>query len=129
MSTNLFTGIANIAQSHINYERENVLEKEYFEKEIEAIRQQFNEELTLNKQTHLLSSFYQLQGYFQELNENLISTARDSERDMYDSRNQHFQNIMLASTIMLTSLLAILYQGELPENAEKYSVIGKSFKK
>lgn len=122
---NSLTSILNIFQTQSNSIETNEKEKEKFFKDCEQLSLQFEESFILNRRTHLLSTYHQLQGYFQELNENLISSSRDVERDMLDSRNQHFQNIILASTIMLTALLSILYQGELPENAETYYIISK----
>lgn len=122
----VLSSFAGLFQSQTNSDESCKLEQDKFSKEKDLLNFQFRESLNLNRRTHLLSTYHNLQGYFQELNENLISSSRDAERDMLDSRNQHFQNIILASTIMLTALLSILYQGELPEEAEHYVIIGNA---
>lgn len=80
------------------------------------MQDQFNKELQEARRIYLLSMYADMETYFQELNENLISSSRDAERDMVDQRNQQFQTILISATIMLATLLNIMFQGDLPEN-------------
>jgi hypothetical protein len=90
---------------------------------MELMRQQHRQELITAKQTYLISTFTDIEQYCQELNENLVNSTKDSERDMVDQRNQQFQTILLAGTVMISSVLNILIQGPLPENVDSFSKI------
>lgn len=80
---------------------------------MQEMQKQFNGEMQAARRTYLLSMYADMETYFQELNENLISSSRDSERDMVDQRNQQFQTILISATIMLATLLNIMFQGTL----------------
>lgn len=93
-------------------------EEKQHEEEMKLLREQHQKELTIAKQTYLISTFTDIEQYCQELNENLINNSRDAERDMVDQRNQQFQTILIASTIMLGALVEIILQGILPDETE-----------
>lgn len=46
-----------------------------------------------------------------------------TERDMFDQRNQQFSTILVATTIMLSSLICVLAQGVLPDSPQLGSFI------
>lgn len=113
----LFTSGAGMLQASYQHDVSLEQEKLQHEEEIRQMKEQHQRELTTARQTYLLSAYTDIEQYFQELNENLINGSRDAERDMVDQRNQQFQTILIASTMMLTALLSILYQGQLPINS------------
>ncbi|KAJ1439802.1 hypothetical protein B484DRAFT_443709 [Ochromonadaceae sp. CCMP2298] len=106
--------LSNVTQSE---------EQSRHEKELELLRGQHRSELVTAKQTYLISTFTDIEQYCQELNENLINSTKDAERDMVDQRSQQFQTILVAGTIMITSVLNILIQGQLPVQADKFSIV------
>jgi hypothetical protein len=91
--------------------------------ELKLIKEQHQKEIATAKQTYLLSTFTDIEQYCQELNENLLNSSRDAERDMVDQRNQQFQTILVASTIMLTALIGVLIQGVLPDGTSTFLVL------
>jgi hypothetical protein len=120
-------GLGSLSTSVIDYLQANHLhgvsleeEQRQHDEEIRLMKEQHQQELSTARQTYLLSTYTDVEQYFQELNENLINSSRDAERDMVDQRNQQFQTILIAATMMLTALLSILYQGQLPMNANTW---------
>jgi hypothetical protein len=104
------------------------IEEKQHQEEIEQMKIQHQKELLTAKQTFLISSFTDIEQYCQELNENLVNTARDSERDMVDQRNQQFQTVLLAATLVLAANIALLIQGTISFKAVKckYSDVDSS---
>lgn len=119
----LLTSGISAYQAHRQHSVGQKTEDEQHAAEMCQTREQFERELTNTRRTYLLSTYADIETYFQELNENLISSSRDAERDMVDQRNQQFQTIFLADTIMLAALLSILFEGTLPETIGKYFYI------
>jgi hypothetical protein len=54
--------------------------------------------------------FTSLEKHFQQLNADLIGSSKESERDMFDQRNQQFQTILLASSVMFSALSTVIIQ-------------------
>mmetsp|Transcript_27814 Transcript_27814/g.38314 ORF Transcript_27814/g.38314 Transcript_27814/m.38314 type:complete len:384 (+) Transcript_27814:52-1203(+) len=102
-------------------------EHHHHEKELKEIHKQNKEALILAKKTHLISAYTNLEQYCQELNENLISSYKESERDMADQRNQQYQNILIAGTVMITALISVLIQGTLPTASSNRLILSYSF--
>jgi hypothetical protein len=121
----MMTG-ASFWQASSQHKKSLECEQTLHEKEMENMRKHFETELSTTRSTYLLSMYVDMETYFQELNENLISSSRDAERDMVDQRNQQFQTILLSATIMLTALLNILFQGYLPENINNWFYVSYS---
>lgn len=129
-----FSGIGNVITAGLNlYQtadcsaRAQALEQTRHEQELELVRQQHRKELLTAKQTYLISTFTDIEQYCQELNENLVNSTKDAERDMVDQRSQQFQTILLAGTIMIASVISILIEGTLDEKANQFSKIAYSF--
>lgn len=57
------------------------------------------------------------------LSTNTFLSKLSSERDMFDHRNQQFSTILVAATIMLAALVAVLAQGVLHEDSQKNSIL------
>ena len=123
---NVITAGLSIYQNAELSTRTQAIEQSRHEKELELLRQQHRSELITAKQTYLISTFTDIEQYCQELNENLVNSTKDAERDMVDQRSQQFQTILLAGTIMITSVINILIQGPLPLNADEFSKIAYS---
>lgn len=124
---NVITAGLNLYQTADNSARAQALEQSRHEQELELMRQQHRKELLTAKQTYLISTFTDIEQYCQELNENLVNSTKDAERDMVDQRSQQFQTILLAGTIMITSVINILIQGPMPKNADQFSKVAYSF--
>lgn len=92
------------------------LEQEEFqhEEELKLMREQFGKEREVARKTYLVATYNDVETYFQELNENLINSTRDAERDMIDQRNQQFQTLLIAATLVLTAVVSAIYEASLP---------------
>lgn len=93
---------------------------------IELAKKQHENDMKLVKQTYLLDLFNSLEQHFQQLNADLISSSRESERDMFDQRNQSFQTIILASTVMFSALSNVIVQGTIPSDSGDFLLIAYS---
>lgn len=74
-------------------------------------------DISNTQKTYLLELYYSLEQHFQQLNADLISNGRESERDMFDQRNQIMQTIILTSSVMFSSLSTVIVQGFIPLKA------------
>ena len=54
------------------------------------------------------------------MNADLISSSKEGERDMFDQRNQSFQSIILASSVMFAALSTVIIQGFLPPDSSEF---------
>ena len=93
---------------------------------IELAKKQHENDMKTVKQTYLLELFNSLEQHFQQLNADLIASSRESERDMFDQRNQSFQTIILASSVMFSALASIIVDGNLPVNSGKFLLVAYS---
>ena len=93
---------------------------------IELAKKQHEKDMKTVKQTYLLQIFNSLEQHFQQLNADLIASSRESERDMFDQRNQSFQTIILASSVMFSALSSVIVEGTLPTNATEFLLIAYS---
>jgi hypothetical protein len=84
---------------------------------IELAKKQHNTDMKTIKQTYLLQLFNSLEQHFQQLNADLIASSRESERDMFEQRNESFQTIILASSVMFSALSSIIVEGRLPSSS------------
>jgi hypothetical protein len=123
---NVLTAGFNLYQNQDLSNKAQAIEQSRHEQELELMRQQHHNELITAKQTYLISTFTDIEQYCQELNENLVNSTKDAERDMVGQRSQQFQTILLAGTIMITSVVNVLIQGPLPVTADAFSKIAYS---
>jgi hypothetical protein len=56
----------------------------------------------------------------------LISSSKESERDMFDQRNQQFQTTIISSSVMFSALSTVIIQGPLSNQASKFLLISYS---
>ena len=95
----------------------------HHQKELECLLKQHNEEIKLTKETYMQNMIVDMERHFQQLNADLLSATRASERDMYDQRNKQCQTLILASTIMLSTLISIIIQGRLPSDSPSQALL------
>jgi hypothetical protein len=118
LSFNVF-GIHEDTKRH----KENLnQEQELHDEEVRISKEQHIKELFIEKQIYLLSTYADIEAYCQELNENLIQSNRDAERDMMDQRNQQLQTVLISGTIMLSAIVGVLFQAALPDESDDYIV-------
>lgn len=107
------TGFSLAQSMYLRMKGEKREQKEH-EQEMEALLKQHEHEIINAKRTYILNIFTDMERHFQQLNADLLSNNKESERDMYDQRNQQNQTFILAATIMLLALVCVLIQGVLP---------------
>ena len=86
-------------------------------------QEQHKKNLAEVKRTYLLELFNNLEQHFQQLNADLIASSKESERDMFDQRNQSFQTIILASSVMFTALSTAIVDGNLADSSSQLIII------
>jgi hypothetical protein len=82
--------------------------------------------IDLSKRKYLMESFAELEQHFVSLYADLANTTRESERDIYDQRNQQLQTLVIGCSMMFTALGTIVIQGELQTSAAFALVIAFS---
>ncbi len=112
-----------IYQAKALHDKELRRAKRRHEEAIELAKLTHDHAMKTLKQTYLLGLFHSLEQHFQQLNSDLIMNSRESERDMFDQRNQGFQIIILSSSIMFASLSCIIVGSEIPHNSGKFFLV------
>lgn len=97
--------------------------REQHREAINIAKEQHKKNLAEAKRHYLLELFNNLEQHFQQLNADLIASSKESERDMFDQRNQNFQTIILASSVMFTALSTAIIDGMIPYDAPNYFVV------
>lgn len=90
---------------------------------MELAREQHRKDLLESKRNYLLEMFTNLEQHFQQLNADLIANSKEAERDMFDQRNQNFQAITLASSVMFGSLSTAIVDGLLPSATDSWLIV------
>ena len=72
-------------------------------------------ETSLAKSQHIIETKMDIEQQNLQLDADLINATKESERDMYDSRNQQLQTIIVASSVMFAALSTVIIQGVLPQ--------------
>eukprot|EP01036_Dinobryon_divergens_P026458 gene26457-35116_t len=85
---------------------------------INDAKKKHNDTMMNTKKTYLLELFYSLDQHFLQLNADLISSGKESERDMFDQCSQNSQTIILAASVMFSALATVISQGYLPYNKD-----------
>ena len=124
--TTIGLSIANNVRDRYQHNEKEALEWQQHENEIKLADEQFEEKERLAKQIYLVDKFSEIEQHFQQLNADLLAAAKESERDMWDQRNQQFSNIVLATTIIMTGLITVLVQGVLPPGCSDFIKISYS---
>jgi hypothetical protein len=85
------------------------------QRSFETSRKQFEAEMDLEKRTHLMESFMEMQTQFILLDSDLVSSSRDAERDSFDHHNQRLQNLIISCTVMFAATSTIVIQGNISD--------------
>lgn len=112
-----------IYQAQAIHDKELERAKQRHQEAIELAKAHHDYEMKTMKQTYLLELFHSLEQHFQQLNSDLIMNSRESERDMFDQRNQSFQIIILSASIMFAALSSIIVAGDIPNNSGKFFLV------
>ena len=124
--TTIGLSIANTVRDLSQHHEKENLEWAQHNKEMKLAEKQFEEKERLAKQIYLVDKFSEIEQHFQQLNADLLAAAKESERDMWDQRNQQFSNIVLATTIIMTGLITVLVQGVLPPGCSNFIKVSYS---
>lgn len=115
--------LANVATTKASY----LVGRLQCSEELELSAKLHNESIEISKQHHdtLLNAqedFYtkksstNLAQHFLLSISDLWNSHRDNERDMFDKRSQQYQALIIASSVMFSSLSTVIIQGYLPMN-------------
>jgi len=105
------------------HEREMQAAMKFHEAELKIAKDFHVKETFLNKQIHLMSTVSELERHFAQLDADLVNASKESERDMYDQRNQQLQTLILASTVIMAALSTLLIQGIMPQGSDSTVLI------
>jgi len=131
---------------------QHVRSSEYHDTEVELTRKQHAEDLRMakkiheddirvshrlhhmelgkmmlqQKKEHLMSTYSGLEAHFVQLDADLVNALKESERDMYDQRNQQLNTLILSSTVMLAALTTLLIEGGLPSESTDFYLMAFS---
>mmetsp|Transcript_26932 Transcript_26932/g.59608 ORF Transcript_26932/g.59608 Transcript_26932/m.59608 type:complete len:611 (-) Transcript_26932:210-2042(-) len=119
----LAAGIGGMVQSRKLHKVELEHSVERHKESVSLAKEQHDNDMKTTKQTYLLELFNSLEQHFQQLNADLIASSRESERDMFDQRNQSFQTIILASSVMFAALSSIIVDGTLPVDTNAWLMV------
>ena len=104
------------------HQKELEKSKENHEKIMAEAKEKHNLSMINTKKTYLLELFYSLDQHFLQLNADLISSGKESERDMFDQRSQNFQTLILAASVMFSALATVISQGYLPYTIDSKTI-------
>jgi len=107
----------DVELAHTLHEKEVKLAQEFHRIEYKQAESYHYKEMEISKKIYLWDASTQLEQHFQQLNADLISANRESDRDMYEQRNAQFQTIIVSSTVMFAALCTVIIEGALPTNA------------
>ena len=116
-----------VYQSRINHTAELSYNSEKFDEALKLARYHHAVDISNTQKTYLLELYYSLKQHFQQLNADLISSGRESERDMFDQRNQIMQTIILASSVMFSALSNVIVQASIPQKTPSEVLISYAF--
>eukprot|EP00601_Ochromonadales_sp_CCMP2298_P003554 CAMPEP_0173175788 /NCGR_PEP_ID=MMETSP1141-20130122/4101_1 /TAXON_ID=483371 /ORGANISM="non described non described, Strain CCMP2298" /LENGTH=500 /DNA_ID=CAMNT_0014098059 /DNA_START=84 /DNA_END=1586 /DNA_ORIENTATION=+ len=119
----LAAGIGGMVQSRKLHKVELEHSVERHKESVSLAKEQHDNDMKTTKQTYLLELFNSLEQHFQQLNADLMASSRESERDMFDQRNQSFQTVILSSSVMFSGLATILLNGVLPNRTSSWLLV------
>ena len=85
--------------------------REVHEKEMKKARDYHQREVLLSKQAQLMSHYSELERHFVQLDADLVNASKESERDMYDQRNQQLNTLIVSSSVMIAASATLLIEG------------------
>ena len=95
--------------------------REVHEREMKKARDYHQREVLLSKQGQLMSHYSELERHFVQLDADLVNASKESERDMYDQRNQQLNTLIVSSSVMIAATATLLIEGlpTLPSDTEE----------
>jgi hypothetical protein len=81
------------------------------EREMKKARDYHQREVLLSKQAQLMSHYSELERHFVQLDADLVNASKESERDMYDQRNQQLNTLIVSSSVMIAASATLLIEG------------------
>lgn len=85
--------------------------REVHEVEMKKARDYHQREVLLSKQAQLMSHYSELERHFVQLDADLVNASKESERDMYDQRNQQLNTLIVSSSVMIAASVTLLIEG------------------
>lgn len=120
--TNLLLALSSLIQNDNIYHSEARKSSEMHSNIINTGSSQHEEVSIAAKTTYMVESLVSVVEHFQQLDADLLDSARDSERDMFDQKNRHHQTIILSSSAMFSALATVIIQGILPNSTNNIIV-------
>ncbi len=114
--TNLVLALSSLIQNENIYKTELGQSSRIHETIIDTGNIYHDEAIIAAKTTYMVESLVSVVEHFQQLDADLLDSARDSERDMFDQKNRHHQTIILSSSAMFSALATVIIQGILPDS-------------
>ena len=108
---NLASSVAQLAQSETHHRKELEMTKAMHEASMALAQKQHAKDMQTGKRIYLMETFTDLEQHFQQLNNDLMSSNRESESDMFDQCNQSLQTVLLGNCIMFGTLSTVIFQG------------------
>mmetsp|Transcript_12990 Transcript_12990/g.18159 ORF Transcript_12990/g.18159 Transcript_12990/m.18159 type:complete len:532 (+) Transcript_12990:176-1771(+) len=82
--------------------------------------------IKLEQKLHQVSLCAALEQHLQDITSDLIVAGKEADRDMWDQRNAQYQTLLLAATVMFAAGMAVIVEGELPDDSNTAVIIGYS---
>jgi hypothetical protein len=120
--TNLLLALSSLIQNDSIFHLEASKSSEMHSNIINTGSSQHEEVSIAAKTTYMVESLVSVVEHFQQLDADLLDSARDSERDMFDQKNRHHQTIILSSSAMFSALATVIIQGILPNSTNNIIV-------
>ena len=79
--------------------------------------------MTLTHPSQLMDTFGELERHFVEMDTEMVNAVKESERDMYEQRNQQLQTLIISSSVMFAALTALLVEGTIPDGAPDSMIV------
>ena len=73
-----------------------------------------------DKELHVRGIASSTEQHFQELCAELLTAAKEADRDVWEQRNGQFNNLMLSSTLMFGVAVASIVEGNFNQSVEGY---------
>lgn len=120
---NLLTSTLSIYQAKHLHNKELSLSSAHHNALLELSLKYHKLSLLESKRLYLLEILNNIEQHFQQLNSDLISSTKECELDMFNQRNQRFQTIILAASVMFGALSTAIVDGNLPLETWKCLII------
>ena len=79
--------------------------------------------LQLSKESFYLSTIGDIEMALVQTDTDLMSAMKEAERDSHDQKNAQLQTLIISTSVMIASIVTLIVQGYLPEEADKTASI------